>query len=252
MFFITAKISVIDNLKKAVKFSGMGIEDSMISALAGLEATVPAHEKDLGVVFVDMGADITEILIMYKSKPVFFKALPIGGDNITKKLAQELSLSEAEAERLKIEELSLDGAEKRQKITISTGLGKKTIAFQNLKKILETEYTYLFNLIKKEISSSGYLSCMSSGAVMCGQPVIMDGCIELAESVLKMPLRIGHIMGLGATPKPLPSHIYSIAVGLLQLGLKSRLSKVSLLKLGPKNWALALSDYAKRMYRDYF
>jgi cell division protein FtsA len=252
MFFITAKISVIDNLKKAVKYSGMGIEDSIISPLAGVEATVADYEKDLGVAFVDIGTDITDILIMHKSKPVFFKSLPIGGDNITKKLAKELSIPEAQAERLKIEELSLDVTEKKQKTISPTGLSKKTISIQNLKKILETEYACIFNLIKKEISNSGYSSCMSSGAVMCGQPVIMDGCIELAESVLKIPVRIGHIMGLGAAPKPLPSHIYSIAVGLLQLGFKNKLSKVSLLKLGPKNWALALSDYAKRLYRDYF
>jgi cell division protein FtsA len=252
MFLVTAKISVIDNLKKAVKYSGLGIEDSMISPLAGIEATVSSHEKDLGAAFVDIGADMTDILIMHKYKPVFFKTLPVGGDNITKKLAKELSFSEAEAERLKIEKLSLDAVEKKQKIVISTGLGKKTVSLSDFKKILETEYSYIFNLIKKEIGDSGYLSCMPSGIIMCGQPVIMDGCIELAESVLKIPVRIGHIMGLGAAPKPLPSHIYFIAVGLLQLGIKSKMSKVSLLKLGPKNWALALSDYAKRLYRDYF
>lgn len=252
MFLVTAKISVIDNLKKAVKYSGLGIEDWMISPLAGLEATVPAHEKDLGAAFVDIGADITDLLIMHKSKPVFFKTLSMGGDDITKRIAKELSLSEADAERLKIEKLSLDAVEKKQKIIIAAGMGKKTASVSDLKTILEAEYSSIFNRIKKEISDSGYLSCIPSGVIMCGQPVTMDGCIELSESILKMPVRIGHIMGLGATPKPLPSHIYSIAVGLLQLGIKSRRSKVSLLKLGPKNWALALSDYAKRLYRDYF
>ena len=252
MFLVTAKISVIDNLKKAVKYSGLGIEDSIISPIAGLESTVSGHEKNLGVAFVDIGADITDILIVYKSKPVFFKTLPIGGDNITKKLANELFISEAEAERLKIEKLVLDDIGKNKKVAISTELGKKTVSSTDVKSVLIEGYSSIFNQIKKEINGSGYSSNIPSGAVMCGQPVIMDGCIELAESVLKIPVRIGHIMGLGAAPKPLPSHICFIAVGLLQLGIKSKQSKVSLLKLGPKNWAVALSDYAKRLYKDYF
>jgi cell division protein FtsA len=252
MFLITAKMSVIDNLKKAVKYSGLGIEDSMISVFAGLESTVSSHEKDLGVVFIDIGADVTDILIMHKSKPVFFKALPIGGDHVTKRLARELSVSEAEAERFKTEKLALDDAGKGRKAVISTALGKKTVSLSGLKGILIEEYTSIFNQIKREISASGHLSNIPSGAVMCGQPVIMDGCIELAESVFKHPVRIGHIMSLGEVPRPLPSHICFIAVGLLRLGADSKRSKVSLLKLGPKNWVSALSDYAKRLYKDYF
>ena len=252
MFLVTAKISMIDNLKKAVKYSGLGIEDSIISPLAGLESTVSGHEKNHGVVFVDIGADMTAILIVYKSRPVFFKALPIGGDDITKKLAKELSVSEAESERIKIEKLTLDDTGKDRKVAISTELGKKTVSLTGLKSVLIEEYSSIFNQVKKEINGSGYSSNIPSGVVMCGQPVIMDGCIELAESVLKIPVRIGHIMGLGAVPKPLPSHICFIAAGLLQLGVKSKRPKVSLLRLGPKNWAFALSDYVKRLYKDYF
>jgi cell division protein FtsA len=252
MFLVTAKISVIDNLKKSVKYSGLGIEDMIISPLAGMESTVPDHEKDLGVLFVDMGADITDIMIMYRSRPVFFKALSFGGDNITKALAKKLSISEAEAERFKIEKLALDEMIKDHKLSVTTGTGSKTISLKHAKSIVLEEYSAIFSHIRKEVEASGHSADIPSGAVFCGQSIIMDGCIELAESVLGMPVRIGHIMGLGATPKPLPSHVCFIAAGLLQMGIKNKRSKVSLLKLGPKNWALALSDYVRRLYRDYF
>ncbi|MFA5068539.1 MAG: cell division protein FtsA [Candidatus Omnitrophota bacterium] len=250
MFLVTAKISVIDNLEKAVKYSGLGIEDTIISPLAGLRAVVLEHEKSLGVVFIDIGADMTDILIVSQSRPVFLKTLPVGGCDITKRLARELCIPEAEAEKLKIERLLLDGP-----VTgpdMRAGFLKKVSQKLDLRAILVEEYTRIFNEIKRELKASGYSGNIPSGAVMCGQPVIMDGCIELAESVLGIPVRIGRITGLGVSPKPLPCHIYFITAGLLQLGAEARQSKVSLLKLGPKNWLLALSEYARGLYNDYF
>ncbi|MDD5504189.1 MAG: cell division protein FtsA [Candidatus Omnitrophica bacterium] len=251
MFLVTAKISVIDNIEKAVKYSGLGIEDTVISSLAGLKAVVPDHEKSLGVAFVDIGSDMTDILVVSQSRPVFLKALAIGGRDITKRLASELCVPEVEAERFKIERFSLDSS--GGELIIPAGIMPKKLSQKpDLRGILAEEYTRIFKEIKKELKGSGCLGNIPSGVVMCGQSVTMDGCIELAESVLGIPVRIGRIIGLGALPKPLPCHVYFVAAGLLQLGAETRQSKLSLLKLGPKNWLLALSEYAKGLYNDYF
>jgi cell division protein FtsA len=252
IFLVTAKIAIIDNLKKAIRYSGMGIEDSIISSLAGTAASVTGHEKSLGVVYADIGAEMTDIMIFVKSHPVFLKTLPLGGNSITKALAEGLFIAEQTAETLKIDRGTVEDIRRDEKISVSTEAGKKSISRINLKNILLKEYTRIFDSIKREIHNSGYAEKIPGGIVLCGQPVVMDGCIELAESVLDNNVRMGHIIGLGAVPKPLPSHIYATAVGLLKIGIESRKSKISLFKLGPKNWVLALAKYAERLYNDYF
>ena len=80
----------------------------------------------------------------------------------------------------------------------------------------------------------------------------MDGSLELAESILNFPVRIGHIMGLGSSPKPLLSHIYATSIGILKVGASLMESKRSLLTMGPKNMAMAAVDYLHKLYNDYF
>ena len=252
MFLVTAKIAILDNLKKAIRYSGLGIEDSTLSSLAGSAATVTGHEKSLGVVYADIGAEMTDIMIFIKSHPVFLKILPLGGNTITKALAEGLCIAEQAAETLKIDRGTVEDIRKDEKISVSTEAGKKSISRINLKNILLKEYTRIFDSIKKEIHNSGYAEKIPGGFVLCGQPVVMDGCVELAESILDNNVRMGHIIGLGVVPKPLPSYIYSTAVGLLRMGIESKKSKISLFKLGPKNWVLALARYAQRLYNDYF
>ena len=252
LFLITAKISIIDNLKKAISQAGIGIGGYIISPLATSASSVSQHEKNLGVVFVDIGADITEILVYIESRPVFLKILSSGGDSITKRIAEKLSLPEGMAEKLKIECNTIEDVENDEQIDIIVASRKRTISRTKLKDILIAEYTNIFSAIKKELDASGYIDSVSSGAVICGQPVVMDGVLELAENILNLPVKMGHIMNLGSTPKPISSHIYATAVGLLKTGSIVKQSKKSIFKMGPKNWIAALADYARRLYTDYF
>ena len=252
LFLITAKISIIDNLKKAISQSGIGVGGYIISPLATSASSVSQHEKSLGIVFIDIGADITEILVYVESRPVFLKILPLGGDNITKRIAEKLSLPEGMAEKLKIESNTIEDAEKDEQIYLTVASRRKAISRVKLKAILIEEYTKLFNAVKRELDASGYVDNASSGAVICGQPVIMDGVLELAERVLNLPVKMGHIMNLGSAPKPIPSHIYATAVGLLKMGSIVKQSRKSIFKMGPKNWIAAMADYARRLYTDYF
>ncbi|MFH1868658.1 MAG: cell division protein FtsA [Candidatus Omnitrophota bacterium] len=251
-YLITAKISIIDNLKKAIRQAGISIEDYIISGAASGFSVLSRHEKDLGVVLIDIGADLTEIFVFLEKNLTYLSILPVGGDNITRAVSEKLDIPEADAERIKIEEGTLDGSKSDGRIVVGTGPSKKSVPVDELKDILVSEYKKIFNAVKKELISSGHGQDASSGVVMCGQPAMMDGCLELAEMSLNLPVKMGHITGLGSSPKPLPSHIYATAVGLLKYGIESKSSKKSILTMGPKNLILAMADRVRDLYREYF
>ncbi|NQT90120.1 MAG: cell division protein FtsA [Candidatus Omnitrophica bacterium] len=252
LYLVTAKISVIDNLKKAVQQAGIGIEDYVISGIATASSVLSQHDKDLGVVLVDIGADLTEILIFLEKRLSYVSILPSGGDNITKVVSDKLRIPEGVAERLKIENGSLEESAGEETITVKVDSHSRSISKGELKAILVSEYDKIFNSIKKELLNSGCAENASSGVVICGEPVMLDGCMEQAELALNFPVKMGHIIGLGTSPKPLPSHIYATSIGLLKYGSERRQSKKSILNMGPKNLVLAVADRARTLYYDYF
>ena len=252
MYIVTAKMAVIDNLKKAIRQAGIGIEGSLISGIATSSSSVSDHERSLGVILLDIGADLSEITIFLDGGLAFLKVVNFGGDRITKAIAQGLNIPEATAERLKLEHGNIEDKIKDEKIIVSVDSRKKSISKAALNEIILAEYKSLFSAIKRELDASGVTEYASSGIVVCGQPAIMDGSLELAESILNFPVRIGHIMGLGSSPKPLLSHIYATSIGILKVGASLMESKRSLLTMGPKNMAMAAVDYLHKLYNDYF
>jgi cell division protein FtsA len=210
------------------------------------------QDKDLGVVLIDIGADLTEIVVFLDSQLSYITVLPIGGDNITKAISDNLHITEGVAERLKIEHGSIEEPPKTEKVTAMDGSKKRSISRKELQEILSAEYNKIFNLIKKEFTNFGLTQDTSSGVVICGQPVMMDGCLELAEFIFGLPVRMGHILVLNSSPKPLASHIYAPAVGLLKYGSESKQYKKSIFSINPKNLIATLTDSAYNLYHDYF
>jgi len=252
LYLVSAKISIIDNLKKSVRQSGIGIENYCISGIGTSHAVLSQNEKELGVILIDIGADLTEVLIFLEGKLNFISILNIGGDSITKAISEKLRIPEGIAERLKIENSKLESKNSEEKISVGIGSRKRTIPFSELNKITLSEYRNIFNVIKEELVKSGCAEDASSGIVICGEPAIKEGCLELAEPILNLPVRKGHIMGLGSSPKPLPSHIYATAIGLLKMGSEHKRSKRSILTMGPKNMAMSVVENVRRLYNDYF
>ncbi|MFC1807202.1 cell division protein FtsA [Candidatus Omnitrophota bacterium] len=252
LYLVTGRISSIDNIKKAIRQAGIPVKDSVISGIASSTALLSPHEKDLGVVLVDIGADMTEILIFFEGALVHLSVLAMGGDSITKAISEKFCMPEGAAERIKIENGTLDEDRKSGDITLKVDSQRVKIPSDELKSLLLAEYSKIFDAIRKDITDSGFGQEVSSGVVVCGQPTMMDGCLELAELKLNFPVKMGHIMGLGSSPKPLPSHIYAAGMGLLKYARDAKLSKRSLLTMSPKNLAMAVIERARNLYNDYF
>src|SRR6185437_14526871 len=113
-----------------------------------------------------------------------------------------------------------------------------------LAEVIEARYEELFTLVAAEIRRSGLEDLIAAGVVLTGGASKVEGAVELAERVFKMPVRIGipqHITGLSDV---INNPIYATSVGLLIYGSQQReipremLSQPSLKNLfgRMKNW----------------
>jgi cell division protein FtsA len=65
-------------------------------------------------------------------------------------------------------------------------------------------------------------SMINSGIVVTGGTALLDGVIDVAESVLNVPARLGRPQGIGGLVDVVNNPMYATAVGLVLFGAKNR------------------------------
>lgn len=221
---VTGQVTAAQNLVKCIHRAGMDVTDIILEQLASSEAVLHPDEKEIGVVLIDCGGGTTDIAVFYGGSIRYTENLTLGGDHIDRDIALGLSTSLAEARRLKekygsalAESVPID-----ETIEIANvgGRHSKHIPRRQLAMIIEPRMEEIFSLVKREIIKSGYQELVPAGAVITGGSVIMDSAVELAEKVLRMPVRRGFPSDVGGLKDIISSPIYSTGVGLLLYGMK--------------------------------
>ncbi|MBO4813763.1 MAG: cell division protein FtsA [Muribaculaceae bacterium] len=97
---IVAKPAIKISLKRVMEPT-IEVRRYIVTPLAAADEILSPEEKSLGCMFVDMGAETTEVAIYKNGSLLYFTTLPLGGRNITKDIENGLTIIEADAERVK-------------------------------------------------------------------------------------------------------------------------------------------------------
>jgi len=84
---VTGSVTAIKNLTKCVAEIGVEAQSLVVSGLSAAESTLSETEKELGVVLVDIGGGVTDVVIYVEGSPFYTAVLPIGAKNVTNDLA---------------------------------------------------------------------------------------------------------------------------------------------------------------------
>lgn len=226
VYIITGAIRSVQNLLQSCQDAGLDVVDIVFEPLAAAEAILTDEEKKKGVAVIDIGGGTTDI-VLYKNSWIRHSAVfDIGGNHFTNDIAVCLNLSIQEAERIKktfgMVEKVTDGSEE---IEIFQESQQRKIMCKNLSEIIMSRAEELLNLIKAElILCSGY-EIASQGVVLTGGGSLLEGLIELAESKLCMPVRIGVARGFRGCSDIISNPMYSTGVGLVLHGVNTEIKK---------------------------
>jgi cell division protein FtsA len=108
----------------------------------------------------------------------------------------------------------------------------------------------IFALAKREIRKSGFEDLVPAGAVITGGTVIMNGTVELAESVLEMPVRMGIPTDVGGLTDIIANPVYSTGVGLVLYGCGYKGDKK--LRIRDENVFKKIFDSMKNWFQEFF
>ncbi len=221
---ITGEATSVHNLTSSCQKAGLELLDVIFQPLASANAVLTQDEKNLGVVLIDIGGGTTDIALFRDGNICHSAVLTIGGNNFTNDIAIGLRLSTQEAENIKkkfgCSMISLITEDEEIEVSCTDTKDNKKIPREYLVEILQPRAEELFTLIREELLNSGLNESMSSGVVLTGGAILMEGMDVMAENILELPVRIGVPEGVGSVMDNIKGPAYASAVGLMLHGSK--------------------------------
>jgi len=223
---ITCANSFAQNLEKCCNRCGLEVAEMILEQLASSEAVLQQDEKDIGVALVDIGGGTTDIAIFHDGAIRHTAVIPVGGDQMTNDLVVGLRTSFREAEQLKRKygACMVSSVSPEDQIEIP-GVGDRpprTMPRQVMAQMLEPRVEEVFELVKAELTRSGFKELLTAGLVLTGGSSLLDGIVELGEEVLDLPVRMGRPQGVRGLVEVVSSPIYATAVGLIRYAQENR------------------------------
>jgi len=223
---VAGAVSAAQNITKCVRRCGLQVSDIILEQLASSYAVLTDDEKELGVCMIDIGGGTTDMAIFTDNAIRHTAVIPIAGDHVTNDIAVALRTPTQNAEQIKKQYASvlasrIDPAEMIQVQSISQRPPQQ-IQRKALAQVVHARYEELFSLALAELRRSGFEDLISAGIVLTGGASQVDGCVELAESVFQMPVRIGLPQNVGGLIDVRQNPTFSTAVGLLLYGLQQQ------------------------------
>jgi len=205
--------------------AGLEVEDTVFEGIAAAEAVLSADERELGVCLADIGASTTELAVFFEGSIAHTAVLPIGGDHFTNDLAVGLHVSVEEAEQLKrmygncvvtsvpqLAEIEIGG--NIAGIAGPGGAGR-LVRQRFLAEILEPRARELFTMLRDNLRQGGVLEALGAGCVLTGGGANLVGLLDNAESLLRVPARVGSPVPLSRMPAELAKPEFAAAIGML-------------------------------------
>jgi cell division protein FtsA len=234
LHLVTCAGTALQNVVTCANRSGLEVVDTVYEGLAAAEAVLSADERELGVCLADMGASSTEMVVFFEGAVAHTSVLPIGGDHFTNDLAVGLQVSVEEAEQLKrtygncvvtsvpqMSEIEIGG-------DLATGAQSARMVRQRfLAEILEPRAHELMSMMRENLRAGGVLEAMGAGCVFTGGGALLAGLLDHAESLLRVPARIGYPVPLSRMPVELARPEFSAAIGMLLYTQRVQASKAA-------------------------
>ena len=226
---ITASSSAAQNVISAVNRAGVHVEDTVFEPLACADAVLRADEREMGVCLADLGAGSTEMVVFQENAIAHTAVIPIGGDHFTSDLSVGMCTPMNEAEKIKklygnaIPTLIPEGNEVE---VPSVGDRPSRLLSQRLVgEILEPRARELFEMVRDNLRHHGMLERCLGGIVLSGGASRLPGIFDIAESVLRRPVRLSWPTAIARMPAALAEPEYATLLGMLFYGHRARIAR---------------------------
>lgn len=223
------------NLVKAIGRAEIELERMVLEPLAAAESTLTDDDKEYGCVVVNIGSEITSLMIFGRGAVQHTAVFPFGGMHFTKDIAVGLRVSIPEANRIKhdygcVGSFLMEDDERQQIIEI-TPVGRsetRGLTKEILCDIMQPRAVELLQHIAREVASTG--AQISSGVILTGGGSLARGMVEIAEQVFDAPTRLGFVEPeyFGGLAEKVQGPEWAVACGLALSSMRYQVREYNL------------------------
>lgn len=219
---VSAETLAMRNLELVLHRCHLQIEALVATPYASGLATLVDDESKLGVACIDFGGATTTVSVFNEGHLVYADAIAIGGHHLTLDLARQLSVSIADAERLKTFYGSvLPGqADERDMIPIQPvgathDEAPGQVARSVLTRIMRPRIEEVLTAIRDRMQATGMMDVCGRRFVLTGGASELTGLPEVARRVLARNVRNGRPMGIAGLPELAKGAAFAAVTGML-------------------------------------
>jgi len=226
---VTASASASQNVITTLNRAGVHVDNTVYEGLACAEAILRGDERELGVCLADLGAGSTDMVVCHEGSVIHTGAIPIGGDHFTNDVAVGLRTPLADAEKIKklFGNAVVTRIPETNEIEVpSVGDRPSRMMPQRmLGEILEPRARELFEMMRDHLRQAGVLDLCAAGLVLTGGGAKLNSIAEVAETVLRKPVRVAIPTPLARMPAELAQPEFATAIGTILYAYRLRMSQ---------------------------
>lgn len=171
---------------------GVRVDNIVFGITAAAQYALSEEERERGVLLVDIGASSTAFCLYKQNILLFSACINTGGDDINGAVARKLSLTVAEAQRLKTQEVNLRFTKEDKKLFINIHMNGASgvVNRYRLSQSFQEGYENLFAKIDDALNGVGLsLDFCEAGIVLMGQDSRIKGLTHRVNALYKKPTR---------------------------------------------------------------
>jgi cell division protein FtsA len=219
---VTGETTRLRNIATCIERSHLDIAALCLSGYAAGLACLVEDEMDLGCTVVDMGGGVTSIAVFQGGNLVFSDAIPVGGNHVTSDVAQGLTCSLADAERIKTlyGSAMASGTDESELIDVPL-IGEDSLHHPHhvprslLVGIIQPRLEEVFELVRARLKDSGFAQAAGRRVVLTGGASQLPGLRELGQIVLDKQVRLGRPIRMDGLSDAVAGPAFATTAGLL-------------------------------------
>ncbi|WP_395819925.1 cell division protein FtsA [Devosia sp.] len=219
---ISAETLAMRNIELVLHRCHLQIEALVATPYASGLSTLVDDESHLGVACIDLGGATTTVSVFAEGQLVYTDAIAIGGHHLTLDVARHLSVSVADAERLKTVYGSvLPGqADERDLIAIvpvgaTPDEAPGQIPRSHITRIIRPRIEEMFTAVRDRMQATGMMDICGRRFVLTGGGSELTGLPEVARRLLARNVRNGRPMGISGLPEMAKGPAFAAVAGML-------------------------------------
>jgi cell division protein FtsA len=224
---VSVRESYAENVEALLGRCGLELDGIVAAPAAAGESALIEDERELGVILIDIGARSTDYALYERGALIACGGVGLGGDHVTRDIAQIFGAPIAKAERIKtLYGSTLSSAGDEHRLIDFPQLGDESEIQRHsraeLTQVIAPRFEEILELTLGELPSSGSARRAIRRAVLTGGGSLLIGARETAERLIGVKTRLGRPSALSGAPDAATAPQFAVAVGVLQIAARER------------------------------